>query len=251
MIIEGNCIDVMKTFEEESIDLCIADPPYLGVLSEEWDNNISNYEEFSRMWLREVKRLLKPNGSIYVWCSIGPKSSSLLDIAKILKEEWVFQDMVVWAKQRGRGNRAGWLFTREEVLWATKTKKYNWNRDFQYSTVKYHESWIQRLGKQDNPYKRSKNVWTDINEVTIEMAKESGGRGNRKPLHAAQKPLVAIDRIILAHTKENDLVLDPFAGSGTTGVSAKRLGRKYILIEQNADYIEIIKNRISKESCHN
>lgn len=243
-VILGDCIDVLPTLPKDSVDLIIADPPYGNVVNEKWDK-IEDYFVFSENWLAGAYYVLKPTGSIYVWCSIGPKSSSLIDIACILQEKWYFQDMIVWKKQRGRGNRKGWLFTREEILWATKSEKdYVWNKENQYTEEMYHPAWIERLKRQDNPYKRATNVWTDIDEVTIEMAKNSGAKGKRSSLHIAQKPVKAIERIIKAHTKENDLVLDCFAGSGVTGVIAKKLNRNYILIEKDEESYKQICLRI-------
>jgi len=136
-LINNDCTEELKNHEDNKFDLIIADPPYGNLINEQWDK-FENYYNFSESWLKECYRVLKETGSIYVWCSIGPKSSSLLDIAKILKENWIFQDMIVWNKQRGRGNKRGWLFTREEILWATKhPKNYIWNKKFQYSTHKY------------------------------------------------------------------------------------------------------------------
>lgn len=241
-----DCFSFLPTVEPDSIDLIVADPPYGGILKEDWDE-ISNYYTYSKLWLQECKRILKDTGSIYIWCSIGPKSSSLLDIASILKEDFIFQDMIVWMKQRGRGNRKGWLFTREEILWATKTKEYIWNKEYQYNTIKYDPSWIKRLGKENNPYKRATNVWIDIEEVSIEQARLSGGKGKREILHPAQKPIKALERIIMAHTNRGDLVLDPFMGSGTTGVVCNTTGRNFIGIERDTSYFNLAKNRIKGE----
>jgi site-specific DNA-methyltransferase (adenine-specific) len=247
-IYQGNCIDVMKGLPSSSVRLILADPPYGSVLNEAWDK-IKDYPAFTEAWINECKRILTDDGSIYVWCSIGPKSSSLIDIANVLRRDWFFQDMIVWKKQRGRGNRRGWLFTREEILWATKhPKAYLWNKAHQYSTDKYDPSWIKRLHKEECPYKRATNVWTDIEEVTIEMARTSGGRGNRDITNKAQKPLRALERIILAHTEdENDVVLDPFLGSAQTMVACYNTKRSCIGIELDAQQIEDSINRQQME----
>lgn len=246
-IINDDCFNVLPNLEDNFFNLILTDPPYGNLIHEDWDK-IGDYYEFSRKWILETKRVLHETGNIYIWCSIGNKSSSLLDIARVLKDELVFQDMIVWNKQRGRGNRIGWLFTREEILWATKLEKgYTWNREFQYSSVKYHESWIKRLGKENNPYKRTTNVWSDIEEVTIEMARETGGRGRRVLLHPAQKPLNALKRIILVSTKENDWVLDPFGGSGQTALACQQLNRNCIIIEKNENYCKIIEDQINPQ----
>jgi DNA modification methylase len=146
--------------------------------------------------------------------------------------------MIVWSKQRGRGNRQGWLFTREEILWATKTDKYLWNK--QFSKHKYDPLWVKRLKREANPYKRATNVWTDIDEPTIEMAKQ-GNKGERKTRHPCQKPLEALKRIILAHTNDGDTVLDPFGGSGSTLIACRELNRKCIIIEKDVDYYNTIR----------
>jgi site-specific DNA-methyltransferase (adenine-specific) len=241
------CADVityLPTIEESSVSLIIADPPYGSIVNETWDK-VKDYAEFTEKWLIPCQRVLKDTGSICVWCSLGEKSSSLLDVAAVLKEYFIFRDMVVWAKQRGRGNRRGWLFTREEILWATKTSDYVWNKDSQYSTLKYDEGWIKRLKKESNPFKRATNVWTDIEEVSIEMARLSGGRGVRKSLHPTQKPEKAIERLVKAYTSEGDLVLDLFSGSGTTSAVCKRLNRRFVAVEQDESYCNIIKERLA------
>jgi DNA modification methylase len=244
-VICGDCITELKKFPDSIFDLAICDPPYGGVLSAQWDK-VSDYAKWTEEWIIEVLRVLKTDASIYVWCSVGEKSSSLIDIVAVLRKQAVFRDMIVWNKQRGRGNRRGWLFTREECVWATKSDQYRWNKEHQYSTEKYHESWIKRLGKEDNPYKRATNVWSDIEEPTIEEARKSGGRGKRVVLHPAQKPLGALSRIILPHTAPGDLVLDPFLGSGSTAIASLELGRRCVGIEKELSYCELALNRINE-----
>lgn len=240
--IVGDCITEMGRFPDGHFDLILADPPYGGVVKNKWDK-IDDYREFTEKWLGEARRILSDSGSIYVWCSIGPNSTSLLDIASYLKAHFHFQDMIVWKKQRGRGCRRGWMFAREEILWATKGEKYHWNKV--YSTEKYHESWIKRLKKEENPYKLASNVWTDINEVTIDMAIESGGRGARKSYHVAQKPVAALERIISAHMlPEGTRVLDPFAGSSSTGVACRNLNVDFVLIDIDPEMERVYLERI-------
>lgn len=231
-----------------NFDLIIADPPYGNVLNATWDTFTEvNYDIFTHKWMSACYERIKASGSIYVWCSIGPKSTSLVTVFNEMKKYWYFQDMIVWAKQRGRGNRRGWLFTREEILWATKLEKeYNWYKEGQYSTEKYDPAWVKRLSKEENPFKRATNVWKDIDEVTIAQVKSSGTNKQRITLHPAQKPLEAIKRIILAHTIEDDWVLDAFSGSGTTALACKQLNRNCISVEQNEHYIDIIKNRLQE-----
>lgn len=249
-IIHGDCIEHLSKLDAKIASLIVADPPYGMVLNESWDKcGIEAYRDFSKKWLTQCCRVLKDDGSLYVWGSLGTRSAKhWLSMASVLSDVFILKDMVVWSKQRGRGNIRGWLSTREEMLWAIKDEKnYIWNKEFQYSTHKYDESWIKRLGKEDHPYKRATNVWTDIDEVTIEQAKRTGGKGKRITLHPAQKPVVAIERLILAHTIGGDLVIDPFGGSGTTAIAAKRTGRSYIVIEKDENYVSVIQQRLKDE----
>lgn len=245
----GDCLDILPKITTESVDLVIADPPYGNVVKEKWDKTtLEPYKQFSEAWLKECHRILKPTGSIYVWCSFGDITVKYwLIMADLVSDIFKLKNMIVWSKQRGRGNVRGWLFTREEILWGVKhPKNYFWNKEGQYSTIKYHDAWIKRLGKEDNPYKRCTNVWTDIDEVTIEQAKTSGGKGERKTLHPTQKPVTAIERLIKCHTIENDLVVDPFGGSGTTAVAAKNLNRRFIVIEKDPTYYQTSVDRLNK-----
>lgn len=246
-VIHGCCLEVLSGLDAKIASLVVADPPYGMILKESWDKcDVKEYTVFTERWLKECHRVLKDDGSLYVWASIGTRSVKYwLSLASLLSDIFVLKDMVVWSKQRGRGNIRGWLSTREEILWAVKDEKnYIWNKDAQYSTHKYDESWIKRLGKESNPYKRATNIWTDIDEVTIEQAKLTGGKGKRISLHPAQKPVTAINRLILAHTRKDDLVIDPFGGSGTTAISAKMLGRQFIIIEKDEEYVATTNARL-------
>lgn len=247
-LVHADCLDYLPTLPSNSIDLIIADPPYGNVVKENWDKTgLESYKKFTEGWLLRCHRVLKETGSIYVWQSLGDITAKYwLSLLDILSDQFCFKNMIIWVKQRARGNIKGWMFTREEILWATKDpKNYIWNKEHQYSSEKYHESWIKRLGKENNPYKRATNVWTDIEEVTIEQARLSGGRGSRKILHPTQKPLKAYERIVLSHTQPGDIVLDPFGGSGTTAVVCENLNRQYIVIEKDKTYYDIMVERLN------
>ena len=246
-IICGDCLEVMEDIPDNNIDLIIADPPYNKVTKESWDD-IDDYKNFSESWLLQCKRILKDTGNIYVWCSLGEKSSSLLTIGNILRKHFIFKDMIVWQKQRGRGNRHGWLFTREEILWAIKTKKFLWNKEHQYGTEKrtftfsYKDKEREKkyLKSVKSPFKRLTNVWTDIREPNLAWNKREV-----VTTHYTPKPVKAMERIIQSHTKEQDVVLDPFIGSGTTGVACKILDRNYIGIEISEEYCKESRKRIN------
>jgi len=233
-IILGDCYEELKKIEENSIDLIIIDPPYLTT-SEKWDKQEVVNDELSS----ELFRVAKDSCSLYVWCGIGEKSQSLIRWLPIFNKNWYFKDLITWKKQRGIGMRKGWLYTREEIIWFVKdNKKFVWNTDNQYSE----ELRINLLNyeKAKSNYKRFTNVWTDINESTF-----IGGAGNSEcKFHFTPKPQKALERIIKCHTKENDLVLDCFAGSGSTGLAAKNLNRQFILIEKEQKYYDLMQDRL-------
>jgi len=241
----GDCLEVTKLILKKSIDLIIIDPPYLTT-KEKWDKKEVVDEQLSK----ELFKVAKDSGSLYVWCGIGEKSQSLIRWFPIFNKDWYFKDLITWKKSRGIGMRKGWLYTREEIMWFVKNnKKFIWNKEMQYSNKKRKKYGFYKDGKSmqermKSLYKRFTNVWTDIFEVTFYNCKEFR---NYRKLHFTPKPLKAIERIIKLHTKENDLVLDCFIGSGTVGVACERLNRRWIGIEKEEKYCKISKNRIIKE----
>jgi site-specific DNA-methyltransferase (adenine-specific) len=244
-IIQGNCLDIMKEIPDESIDLIITDPPYLTT-NQKWDKK----EVFNDEVIKELFRVAKDSCNIYIWCGIGEKSQSLIRWFPLLKKYFHFKDLITWKKQRGIGMRIGWLYTREEIMWFVKNnKKFVWNKNEQYSNEKRKLDGFYFEGKNLsnrmlNENKRWTNVWTDINEISFYNSKEL--KRFRK-LHFTPKPLRAIERIIKLHTKENDLILDCFLGSGTTAIASKNLNRNFIGIEIDKNYCEIAKKRLKNE----
>ncbi|MEK6882088.1 MAG: site-specific DNA-methyltransferase [Nanoarchaeota archaeon] len=226
----------LSQIDDNSIDLIIIDPPYLTT-SEKWDKQEQVNEELSK----QLFRVAKDNCSLYVWCGIGEKSQSLIRWFPIFNKDWFFKDLITWKKQRGIGMRKGWLYTREEIMWFVKDNhSFTWNIKLQYTD----ELRINLLNyaKAKSNYKRITNVWTDINESTLQ-----GGAGNSEcKLHFTPKPIKALERIIKLHTKENDLILDTFMGSGSTALVAKNLNRQFIGFENNEEYYKIACNRIDQ-----
>lgn len=114
--LHGDCRDLIKNIPDESVDLILTDPPYVGVVTDSWDTK----EVFDADLVSELKRVMKPSASIYVWCGVGEKSSSLMRWWPILNKEFHFKDLITWKKKRGIGMRKGWLYTREELMWFVK-----------------------------------------------------------------------------------------------------------------------------------
>lgn len=239
-----DCISNMATFPNDFFDLIIADPPYLTT-NATWDRE----EVFTEEVVQEMKRILKPSGSIYVWCGIGEKSQSLIRWFPLLSAHLRFKDIITWKKRSGFGNRKGWLYTREEVTWWVKdNKEFAWRRDTQYSdTLREGKNFTySRDGKHKchSEYKRWTNVWDDISEV-------HWGRTPKKPwlYHKTSKPKKAIARIVEAHTYEGDRVYDPFMGSGTTAVVCQSLGREWYGCDINEEYVKMTQERLEVDRC--
>ncbi len=241
-IIQGDCLEKMKNMLDESIDLIIIDPPYLTT-NEKWDKEEVVNEKLSK----ELFRIAKVSCSLYIWCGIGEKSQSLIRWFPIFSKDWHFKDLITWKKQRGIGMRKGWLYTREEIMWFVKNnKKFIWNKKEQYDSEKFvgerkfgfkeHKNGYKILSE----YKRISNIWDNIPETSWNWK-------NKMP-HFTSKPVKAIERIIKLHTQKNDIVLDCFAGSGTTGIACKNMKRNYILIEKEPEYVNICKQRLTQEN---
>jgi len=226
---QGDCIELMRSLKEKSVDFIFADPPYNlsgdGYLTTQngkvaklhkgdWDV-ITDIHLFNERWIRECIRVLSDQGTIWISGTLHNHPS----VGVILKKLglWIIND-VIWFKRNSTPllskNR---LVPSTELIWvASKTKKYFFNYD---------------LAKQINGGKQMKNLW----EINAEK---------HKTIHPTEKPETLLERIILIASKEGDTVLDPFMGSGTTGVVAKRLNRNFIGFEIDPKYFEIAKNRI-------
>jgi len=178
---------------------------------------------------------MKDTASLYVWCGIGEKSQSLIRWFPVFSVDFHFKDLITWKKRRGIGMRKGWLYTREEIMWFVKdNKKFVWNKEAQYGTEPnlFKKGFSGYVCK--SKFKRISNVWVDIPEVL----------GRKKIAHYTPKPAKALERIIMAHTKKGDIVLDCFAGSGTTGLACRALGRHFLLIELKLVFCKIAHQRL-------
>lgn len=243
-IIKGDTIKILKKIPDESIDVIFADPPYFmqtegellrtdgtkfSGVEDQWDKfkNYPEYDSFCEKWLTECKRVLKPKGTIWVIGSF----QNIYRLGYIMQNlgYWILND-VIWSKPNAVPNFGGTRFqnSHETMLWCSKDK--NAKFTFNYKTMKYL-----------NGDKQDKSIWDVSICIGTERIKGSDG----KKVHSTQKPEKLLYKVILSSTKPNDVILDPFFGTGTTGAVAKRLGRNFIGIEREQKYIEIAKNRIS------
>ncbi|MBR3768341.1 MAG: site-specific DNA-methyltransferase [Clostridia bacterium] len=226
----------VKYLPDESVDLIIADPPYN--LRKDYGGEVfnkkkdSDYEEFTRRWLKEVKRLLKENGSIYICCDW---QSSLI-IGNILPEFFTVRNRITWQREKGRGAKKNWKNSMEDIWFCTKGDEYTFNLNAVKIKKKviapYRENGVPKDWEESDSgnFRMTcpSNFWDDITVPFWSMKENTA--------HPTQKPEKLTAKLILASSDKNDLVFDPFGGSGTTAVTAKKLNRHFLSIEKNPRY---------------
>jgi len=232
----GDCIEVMDKMPEKCVDLLVVDPPYN--LAKDYHGNKFNrtsqkeYREYTISWLNKVVPLLKDTASIYVCCDW--KSS--LVIGDVLHDYFKMQNRITWQREKGRGAKSNWKNGMEDVWFGTVSNNYTFNLDdvkirkkviAPYKVDGKPKDWEET---EDGNFRNTcpSNFWDDISIPYWSMPENTA--------HPTQKPEKLIAKMILASSNEGDVIFDPFAGSGTTAVTAKKLKRKYIAIEQNNLY---------------
>ena len=236
----GDSNQVLKTIKSKSIDMIFADPPYflssggischagkqVKVDKGDWDKvlNIDDKLKFNREWLKNCRNVLKDNGTIW----ISGTYHNIYSIGVALEQEgYSIINNITWQKPNPSPNLACRCFTHstETIIWARKVDS---------NGKKGMHIFNYQLMKEMNDGKQMKDVWT------LPLPSKSEKIYGK---HPTQKPLSVIKRIILASTNENDIILDPFNGSGTTGIACAILNRKYIGIELKKEYLDLTINR--------
>ena len=232
-LIQGDSLEILKKINSKSIDMIFADPPYflsgdgitcnagkmVSVKKGNWDEkiDIKSKHEFNRKWIKLCKNVLKDDGTIW----ISGTMHNIYSIGMALEEEgFKIINNITWKKLNPPPNISCRAFTHstETIIWAKKDLK-NAKHKFNYSVM-----------KELNGGKQMKDVW----ETSLVKPSEK-----KQGKHPTQKPIKILEKIILASTDENDLILDPFNGSGTTGIAANRLKRRYIGIEKEIEYLNL------------
>ena len=244
-LIQGNSLEVLKNIKPESIDMIFADPPYflsnngitcqggkmVSVNKGSWDKlsdngtSIEEKHKFNRKWINLCKKVLKPNGTIW----ISGTMHNIYSVGMALEQEgFKIINNITWQKTNPPPNLACRCFTHstETILWAKKNDK------------KSHYFFDYNKMKEMNGGKQMKDVWTG--SLTKPSEKKCGK-------HPTQKPEYLLERIIQASTVPGDIVLDPFCGSGTTGVVANRLVKNFISIDLIEQYLQITKKRLEEK----
>lgn len=242
------CQDAFEALDflpENSVDLLIVDPPYnltknfAGTTFKEM--GLKDYIKWLDKWLKKTVRLLKDNASIYI-CSDWKTSIAIPEAAG---KYFLLQNRISWEREKGRGAKNNWKNCLEDIWFFTKSKNYTFNLDevkVQRPVIAPYRNkngtpkdWIDN-GVQKIRYTHPSNIWTDISIPFWSMPENTP--------HPTQKPEKLIAKLILASSNKGDVVLDPFAGSGTTSVTAKKLGRHYIGIEREKEYAAICEKRL-------
>lgn len=244
-IVFGDCLEALEELPPDCVDMVFADPPYnlsndgftchagraVSVNKGEWDRSqgIEQDFEFHKSWLSRCKRVLRPNGTI--WVSGTYHSIYACGFALQVLGFHVLND-ICWFKPNASPNLSCRYFTasHETLVWARKSKK--GKHVFNYEAVKngaFPADFLKAPGKQ------MRSVWAI---GTPRKAEKRYGK------HPTQKPVALLKRVIIASTNPGDLVLDPFMGSGTTGVAALALGRRFIGIESEKEYIDVAAKRM-------
>jgi modification methylase len=243
-IIKGDCVAALEALPDHSVDAIFADPPYnlqlggalhrpdqslVDAVDDDWDQFVSfeAYDAFTRAWLLACRRVLKPNGTIWV---IG-SYHNIFRVGAMMQDLnfWLLND-IVWRKTNPMPNFKGRRFqnAHETMIWASrdaKAKSYTFNYD---------------ALKASNDDVQMRSDWLFPICSGGERLKGEDG----KKVHPTQKPEPLLARVIMASTKPGDIILDPFFGTGTTGAVAKRLGRNFVGIEREQDYIDAASARI-------
>lgn len=232
----GDSFQVMPLLPSNMVDLAIVDPPYN--LTKEFHGTIfakrsaTDYEEYTRRWLSLIAPLIQDTGSIYVCCDW---ETSLI-IGRVLGEFFKVRSRITWQREKGRGAAANWKNGMEDIWFATKSDRYTFNLDAvkvrrkvvaPYRTNGQPKDWdATEAGNYRNTC--PSNFWDDITIPFWSMPENTA--------HPTQKSEKLFTKIILASSNPGDVVFDPFLGSGTSSVVAKKLGRRYVGIEANEQY---------------
>ena len=241
-IINRDSLEELKKIPSETFDLVFADPPYnlqlkgeltrpdrskVSAVNDKWDQfeNFKKYDEFTYAWLAECKRVLKKDGAIWV---IG-SYHNIFRVGTAIQNLgfWILND-VIWNKNNPMPNFRGTRFTNahETLIWASKSEKSKYT--FNYQSLKCLNDDLQMRSNWNLPICSGP-----------ERLKKNG-----KKIHSTQKPESLLHRVLLASSNKNDMILDPFLGSGTTATVAKKLGRNYYGIEKEKNYFKAAEQRL-------
>jgi site-specific DNA-methyltransferase (adenine-specific) len=243
-VICGDAFAVLKKLPAAAFDLLFADPPYN--LSKDFGKNsfrkvsLEDYEAWLDSWLKDCARLLKPDASVYI-CGDWRSSSA---IQRVGMKHFKLRNRITWEREKGRGSKTNWKNASEDIWFFTVSDEYH----FDPQAVRLKRRVIAPYKENGKPkdWEESENgnfrltapsnLWTDLSVPFWSMPENTE--------HPTQKPEKLLAKIILASTEENDLILDPFAGSGTTAVAAKKLNRRFVAVELDEKFCLLTEKRL-------
>lgn len=235
-MINQDMFEVIELLPTQFVDLLFVDPPYN--LEKNFNSfsfkqmSIQQYMEWMDSWLKKMLRLLKPTASIYI-CGDWRSSSA---IHLLCEKYFIVRNRITFEREKGRGAKRNWKNNSEDIWFCTVSNNFTFNADAVKLKKKviapYRENGIPKDWKEEENGKfrltYPSNIWTDITIPFWSMPENTP--------HPTQKPEKLLAKIILASSNEGDIIFDPFAGVGTTGVVAKKLGRNFVMIEIDEDY---------------
>jgi len=242
--IYGDVFECANLLPDKFVDLLVVDPPYNLDKVFNGTNfkktNDEEYREYTKSWIKSILHTLKDNASIYVCCDW--KSSMV--IGDVLQESFTIQNRITWQREKGRGAKSNWKNSMEDIWFATKSSEYTFNVEdvkmrrkvlAPYKLDGKARDWNEdENGKFRDTY--PSNFWDDISIPYWSMAENTE--------HPTQKPEKLIAKLILASSNKGDVVFDPFLGSGTTSVVAKKLDRQYLGIDREKEYCALAEKRL-------
>lgn len=248
-IYTADCIDFIEALNKDSVDLVIADPPY-NMRKAEWDtfSSHADFLDFTFRWIDAILPKIKPSGSIYIFNT--PYNSAFI-LQHLVSKKMIFRNWITWDKRDGLGAaKTKFSNGQETILFFSKTKKNVFNYDdvrVPYESAERikaaEKKGILKNGKRWFPNPKGRycgEVWHDS---SVRHINKVNGKVVRQP-HLTPKPMSIIERMILASSNPNDLVVDFFVGSGTTAIAAKKLGRHFICSDSNSEYVSLAKRAL-------
>ena len=242
VLLWGDSLEILKGFQDSSVDLIFADPPY-SIKKADWDTfrNQEEYLAFSMCWISQASRILKSTGTLYV-CGF---SEILADLHHPAMRYFRHCRWIIWHYKNKANLGNDWGRSHESILCLRKSNQYTMNLDpvripYNAHTLKYPshpQAESSQYGKGRQGEKWMPHPLGAKPKDVIEIPTTCNGMGEKTP-HPTQKPEELLRKIILASSNENDVVLDPFVGSGTTAVCAKQLKRRFVGIDQSREYLD-------------
>ena len=243
-IVCGDAFQILKKLPENSFDLLFADPPYnltKNFGAEKFkQTSLDEYEIWLESWLSDCVKLLKPTASVYI-CGDWNSASA---IQRVGMKYFILRNRITWEREKGRGAKANWKNSSEDIWFFTVSDDFVFNTEAvkikrkvlaPYTENGKPKDW-EKNADGDFRLTHPSNLWTDLTVPFWSMPENTE--------HPTQKPEKLLAKIILASTNENNLILDPFAGSGTTAATAKKLNRRFTAIEADENYCLLAQKRL-------